>query len=275
MSKVKVGLQLFSVRDKMSQDFEGTLKAVKNMGYDCVEFAGYFEKSSEEIRKILDDLGLECASVHQTPEIFITEGQPAVDFLKGIGAKYCALPWLPKETLKTDFDKIIDTCNKAGKILKDNGIQLLYHNHDFEYETIDGECIIDKIYRVVPAEYLQPEFDTCWIKYAGYEPVEYLKKYSGRIDVVHLKDFICKELGSGPVYSLIDKSGKEVKSNSKEERGFKFRPVGSGMQDIPAIAKASIEAGAKYLIVEQDNWYDDDSLELAKQSREYLKSIGY
>ncbi len=275
MENIKIGLQLFSVRDKMAEDMEGTLKAVKEMGYDCVEFAGYFDKSAEEIRSMLDNLGLECISVHQTPSLFIEEGQKAVDFLKVLGAKYAAVPWYGVEEFKNNWNNTMELFTKAGKLLADNGIQMLYHNHDFEFQKLGDELIIDKLYSTMPEKYLQPEFDTCWIKYAGYDPLEYLKNYSGRINVVHLKDFYCKEFAAGPVYALIDENGKESKAPTREERAFEFRPIGSGLQDIKAICDASVKAGAHYLIVEQDDWYDKNSLELAKQSCEYLKSIGY
>jgi sugar phosphate isomerase/epimerase len=93
MKDFKVGIQLYSVRDHMNQDFYGTLKAIKNAGYDYVEFAGYFGKSAEEIRAMLDELGLECISVHEGAETYLNGGKAAVDFLNTIGAKYSAIPW--------------------------------------------------------------------------------------------------------------------------------------------------------------------------------------
>lgn len=275
MGNLKIGLQLFSVRDKMAEDMEGTLKKVKELGYDYVEFAGYFDKTAEEIREILDKYGLKCISVHQGLDFYEQKGQAGIDFVKTLGAEYSAVPWYDANVLKNNFDDTVKLFEKWGKTLKENGLKMLYHNHDFEFDTIDGEHIIDKLYNTLSSDVLNPEFDTCWIKYAGSEPVEYLNNYAGRIDIVHIKDFYAKVMAAGPVYALIDADGKEMPPQSREERGFEFRPVGSGIQDVKAILEASEKAGASYVIVEQDGWNDEDSMDCAKKSIDYLKSIGY
>lgn len=275
MSKVKVGLQLFSVRDHMEKDMDATLKQVKEMGYDYVEMAGYFGKSAEEIRAILDKYDLKCISVHQGLDFYDERGVEGAEYVKTLGAEYSVVPWYNKDELYSNLDEIMKKLEDAGKFLKDNGLKLLYHNHDFEFVEVNGELVIDTLYKTINKEYFNPEFDTCWVKYAGYEPLEYLDAYKGRIDIVHIKDFYAEKLGGGPVYTLIDKDGNEIQVDSKEVNKFEFRPVGSGIQDVEAIVEASIKAGAQYIIVEQDFCYDNDSLECAKKSREYLKSIGY
>ena len=185
MKKFKVGLQLFSIRNAMEQDMDAALKAVKEMGYDYVEFAGYFGKSAEEVKAILDKYGLECISVHQAPSLFWEEGQSAIDYLKGIGAKYCAIPWYTVDEFFNNWDETMAKFTDLGKQLKENGIQLMYHNHDFEFRTIDGEFILDKMYATIPNDILKPQFDTCWVHYAGNNPAEYLKKYVGKIDNIY------------------------------------------------------------------------------------------
>lgn len=277
MGKIGVGLQLYSVRDKMECDIESTLKAVKEMGYDYVEFAGYYGKSAEEIKEILDKTGLKCLFVHQGYEVFIENPEENVNYLKTLGVKYCAIPWMGVDKHKgTDnFEKTAEDIKYVAKLLKDNGIQLLYHNHEFEFEKIDGKYKLDWLYETIGLDLIKPEFDTCWVKYAGEDPCAYLEKYSGHVDVVHLKDFVCKEFGGGPVYALIDNTGKETpKKKTREENGFKFRCIGDGLQNFKEILASAEKGGAKYVIVEQDQWYDDDSLELASKSRKYLKSIG-
>lgn len=271
MKKFKVGLQLFSIREEMEKDMDAALKAVKEMGYDYVEFAGYFGKSAEEVKALLDKYGLEAVSVHQVPDLFWEEGQSAIDYLKTLGVKFCAIPWYSVDEFFQDWDGTMLKFQKLGEDMKANGIQLLYHNHDFEFKKIDGEFILDKMYKTIPAELLQPEFDTCWVHYAGNNPVEYLKQYSGRTEVVHLKDFVCEKLGGGPVYGLIAEDGEEIKSNSKEENGFKFKSIGCGIQDWKAILETCEANGTEYVIVEQDQWYDGSALEQAASSRKYLK----
>lgn len=274
MSNLKVGLQLYSIRDKMESDMEAALRTVKEIGYDYVEFAGYFGKSAEQIRALLDKYGLKCVCVHQSLDFYEEKGVDGADYVKALGAEYTAIPWYQKEELYENLDSILEKFGNMGKFLLDNQLKLLYHNHDFEYVKSGEELIIDKMYSTVDSKYLNPEFDTCWIKYAGYEPTEYLNAYAGRIDIVHIKDFYAEKMGGGPVYALIDKDGKEIK-NDKEENKFRFKPVGEGIQDVPAIIDASIKAGAQYIIVEQDQWYDEDSIECARRSREYLKKLGY
>lgn len=276
MKKFKVGLQLYSVRDEMEKDMDKTLGAVKAMGYDYVEFAGYFEKSAEEVKALLDKHGLECISVHQAPSLFFEEGQKAVDFLKVIGAKYCAIPWYEASKLAgtPDWEDTVKRFTELGKLLKGNDIQLLYHNHDFEFEKFEDKYLLDHLYDTIDADLIDPELDTCWVKYGGEDPVKYIKKYAGRVTVLHLKDFTAKAMAQGPAYALIDADGKETKKATKEDNGFKFMPCGSGIQDFEAILAAAEESGTEYVIVEQDSSYETPSLEAAKQSRDYLKTLG-
>ncbi|MDP4119231.1 MAG: sugar phosphate isomerase/epimerase [Bacillota bacterium] len=278
MKKFKIGLQLYSVRDDLKKDFEGTLQKIKKMGYDYVEFAGYYNRSAEEIKEILGRIGLEAMSVHQTYVALLEDEKATVDYIKALGVKYYAIPWMNIEKLTDpeNYKNTIDEFKKAGKILKDAGIQFLYHNHDFEFTNkIGDKTAFDTLYEAVPSDLLETEIDTCWVRYAGYDPAAYIREYSGRAHVVHLKDFICKNFNMGPVYALIDSNGNDSeKPKSKDEVGFEFRPIGSGVQDIPSILEAAEEAGAEYLIVEQDLASTASPLECAKQSREYLKSLG-
>lgn len=274
MKKFKVGLQLYSIREAMEKDMDAALKAVKEMGYDYVEFAGYFGKSAEEVKAILDKYGLEAVSVHQSIDLFEKEGKTAVDYLNTLGVKYSAIPWYSFDEFRNNWDETIEKFKSVSKLLREGGIQLMYHNHDFEFQKIDGEYVLDKLYNAIPNDMLKPQFDTCWVHYAGVNPAEYIKKYIGKIEVLHLKDFVCEKLGNGPVYALIDEDGKEMKKDTKEDSGFKLVPVGSGIQDFPAILEAAEEAGVEYVIVEQDVSVDRDPLDAAKMSRDYLKTLG-
>lgn len=276
MKQFKVGLQLYSVRDDMAADMLGTLKKVKEMGYDYVEFAGYFDHSAQEVKAMLDEVGLECVSVHQGYAPFLEDEKGMIDYLKVIGAKYCAIPWMGLENHKggEHYEQAMKEIAQVAKALKENGIQMLYHNHDFEFNKYEDKFLLDWLYETLPEDLMKTEVDCCWVRYAGYDPAEYIKKYTGRSPVVHLKDFVCTNFNAGAVYGLIDEKGKDEKPKSKEEAGFMFKPVGHGVQDIPAILKASEEAGADIVIVEQDQSPERPALEAAKMSREYLKSLG-
>jgi len=276
MKNLKVGLQLYSVREDMAKDMDATLKQVKEMGYDYVEFAGYFGKTAYEVRELLDKHGLQCISVHQTYDVFLTNEKENIDFLKTIGAKYCAVPWMGKERhAGTErFEQTKKEFIQVGQALKNAGIQFLYHNHDFEFETYEGKFLLDWLYESILEDLLKTQLDTCRVKYAGQDPVQYIKTYSGRAPIVHLKDFICKTFNMGAVYSLIDETGKEKKKPTREEVGFEFRPLGQGIQDIPSILQAAVEAGTEYVVVEQDQSPTCPALQAAKESRDYLKSLG-
>lgn len=274
MKDFKVGLQLYSVRYDMDKDFYGTLKAVKDAGYDYVEFAGYYGKSAGEIKSMLDGLGLVCPSVHQGPDLFLEKGQEAVDYLKVLGVKYSAVPWYGIENYRDGrFDETMAKFRRVGELLKKNGIQLTYHNHDFEFNYLDGEFILEKIYAALP-DLIEGEVDTCWARYAGVDPAAFIEKYAGRMHTLHLKDFTCRKLAAGPVYALIDDSGKAKDPGSKEDNGFEFRPLGMGMQDFPAILAAAERAEVEYVIVEQDESKDMPALEAARISRGYLRTLG-
>lgn len=277
MSKLKVGIQLYSLRDDMEKDMDATLKAVADMGYDCVEFAGYFGKSAEEVKAMLDKYGLEAISVHQGYEVFLEDEKANIDYLKTLGVKFCAIPWMDVKKHKGNdvYPQTVAEITKVAKALKAAGIQMCYHNHDFEFEKYDDKFLLDWLYEDIPSDLLETEIDTCWVKYAGYDPCEYISKYAGRAHIVHLKDFTCNAFAGGPVYALIDDEGKEGKKASKEDNGFMFKPVGSGIQDFPSIIAAAEKAGAEYVIVEQDQSEERPAIEAAEMSRKYLKSIGY
>lgn len=273
MKQFKIGVQLYSVRDEMARDFEGTLQKIAEMGYEYVEFAGYFGKTSEEIKAILDKYSLKCISVHQGLEFFESDAQRAIAFLKGFGVKYVVIPWYGKNALQDGaWEETKALFNRISSLLTENGMQLLYHNHDFEFEKLqDGRYIHDRIMSEVTG--LDPELDTCWVHYAGIDPAKKIKAFAGRVEIVHLKDFYCKTLGGGPVYALIDADGKEL-SGSREDRGFEFRPLGMGIQNMPEILAACEEAGSEYLIVEQDQSVGRAPMEAIAISRAYLKSLG-
>ena len=147
---------------------------------------------------------------------------------------------------------------------------LQYHNHDFEFLKLDGKYALDILYEEVGPELLQTQIDTCWVNVGGENPSDYVTKYAGRIPTVHLKDFAGSK--SEKMYALI---GIDDSAEQKEEKNtFEFRPVGKGVQDFPSIVKASIDGGAQWFIVEQDQpSMGLTPMECAKASIEYVKSI--
>jgi len=266
-----VGLQLYSVRDFLQNDFEGTLKKLKDMGYDYVETAGFYGKTAEEFAAGLKAAGLTAISAHVPYVEMVADPDKVISNCKTLGMKYVAIPYLDDKTRpgSEGFDGVLETIKSFGKKCADNGITLLYHNHDFEFIKMpDGRYGLDYMYETVDASLLQTELDCCWVNVAGEVPAEYIKKYAGRCPVVHLKDFT--GVKSENMYNLIG-----LKETAKETSAFEFRPVGYGKQDIPTIIKAAIASGASYLVVEQDQPGEQTSLEAVEMSRKYLKSLGF
>ncbi len=272
MKKFHVGIQLYGVRNAMEADFEGTLKAVADMGYEYVEFAGYYGRSADEIKALLDKYGLKCLSVHQGLDFYDSNPDAAAEFLKSFGTKYSVIPWYGAEKLAgTDaWEESVARFRRVGEILKAHGMKLGYHNHDFEFEKHEGKYLHDYIFEAL-GDLIDPELDTCWVHYAGINPADKIREFSGRVEIVHLKDFVCKELGGGPAYDLIDNSGKGLGKKSREDNGFRFAPLGQGRQNFAEILEACEQAGTEIVIVEQDQTYDVPELEAAKISRDYLR----
>lgn len=272
---MKTGVQLYSVRTDLESDFYGTLKAIRDMGYEGVEFAGLYGHTPAEIRKMCQELGLNPISAH-VPFVDMLEHteQVMADYAE-IGCKYIVIPYLmPEHRPGTEgFDLVLENAGRIGKAAAEKGMTLLYHNHNFEFEKIDGEYALDVLYRSVPAEYLQTEIDTCWVRVANVDPAEYVRKYSGRAPIVHLKDYYKKGEAVGKMFKLI---GLDDNEEDQASESFGFRPLGMGCQDVPSLLAAAADAGADWVIVEQDEPAKNMSrMESVKTSIDYLKTLSY
>lgn len=274
MENLKVGLQLYSIRDAMKADMDAALGQVKAMGYDYVEFAGgRYGRTAAETRQLLDKHSLQCISVHQSPSFFLNDPADAVSYVQQLGAGFCVIPIHRLPNYTDDWEGTVALFTRMGKAFKAAGIQLLYHNHDFELTKLENDdtFILDKLLSTVPAELLQPEFDSCWLSYGGASPVSYIEKYAQRLDVVHLKDYLCADLEPKPIWKLLEDNVISEKPAKKSEAGFRYMPVGSGVEDWPAIIGAIRRSTAQYVVVEQDDSRDMPPLEAAAQSCRYLR----
>lgn len=268
-----VALQLYSVRDDAGANFYATLKKVKEMGYDGVEFAGLYGNAPENIRKMCEELDLVPLSAHVPYYDMIANPADVFSQYAEIGCRFVAIPYLTPECRPgTDgFAKVVENALMLGKVAAQHGIRLLYHNHDFEFEKIEGKYALDLLYDTVPAEYLQTELDVCWVKVGGEDPAAYIAKYTGRAPIVHLKDYVGGK--SDNMYELIGIESE--KNNENAPKAFEFRPVGFGCQDMKGIINAASAAGAEWLCVEQDQPSMGLSpMECAQKSIQYLRSIG-
>jgi sugar phosphate isomerase/epimerase len=267
-----VAVQIYSVRDDAGADLRGTLEKIKAMGYDGVEFAGLYGNAPAEIKKMCEEIGLVPISAHVPYVDMVEDAKGVLSQYAEIGCRFVAVPYLmPEHRPEGDgFPQVVENIGKIALVAKELGIQLLYHNHDFEFVKLDGKYALEVLYDTVPADLLQTELDTCWVNVGGENPADYIRKFTGRSPVVHLKDFYGER--SDDMYELI---GIE-KTAPKKPGNFEFRPVGSGLQNFPEILRASEEAGAQWVVVEQDNpSMGLTPMQCIEKSREYLRTLGY
>jgi len=270
MSSLPIAVQVYSVRDVAQTDLYGTLKQIKEMGYDGVEFAGLYGHSPAEIKEWCREIGLAPVSAHVPFVDMLHDPIGVLSQYAEIGCQYVAVPYLVPEHRPehANFAYVVEFIGILCKAAKVLGMTMLYHNHEFEFVTVNGKYALDALYDTVPADLLQTELDTCWVNVGGENPADYIKKYTGRAPVVHLKDFAGEK--SENMYELIGIEKKDRSSISN----FEFRPVGKGNQNFPAILEAAKAAGAKWVVVEQDQpTMGLSSIESIKASIDYLKSF--
>lgn len=267
-------LQLYNLRNELAVDFEGTLQKTASLGYRHVELAGLYGKSPGEFKAELLKAGLSAVSAHVPYRDMLAAPEKVMAGYIEIGCKYIVIPYLNEEDRCTspNYDGVKREIAKLGELAKKQGAVLLYHNHEFEFQLYHGKYALDDLYDSIPASLLQTEIDTCWANIGGVNPSEYILKYRGRSPVVHLKDFYLPEgLSPENMYELI---GLTRQAAPNAEGGFEFRAVGYGKQNIPSILKAAEEAGASWVVVEQDLPTPGKTpLECAKDSIDYLRGL--
>ena len=273
MSKFPVAIQLYSVRDFMEKDVEATIKKVSEIGYDGVEFAGTFGYSAADLKAICEKYGVTPISAHVPIKELENDLENTVAYYKELGCEYIAIPWIGEEYRNSEeaLANTYKTVEKIGAYATESGLTLLYHNHDFEFKKVGDDYILDLLYSNVPATKLKTQLDTCWVKVGGENPAEYVRKYSGRAPVVHLKDFSGSK--SENMYALIGNDAtNDTKATSNEK--FQIRPCGYGCQNFEEIIAAAHDADAKWVVVEQDTASDGmNSLECAQKSFEHISSL--
>ncbi|AFK86270.1 xylose isomerase domain-containing protein [Thermoanaerobacterium aotearoense SCUT27] len=220
-----LSLQLYTVRNELKDDFVGTLEKVAEIGYKGVEFAGYGGLKANEMRRHLERLGLTPTGSHISLDALKSNLDKEIEYNLEIGNKYIVCPWNKYEA-KEDFIETAKLFNEIGEKCAEKGLIFCYHNHNHEFVNFDGKYGLDLIYENSNSNFLKAEIDTYWVKYAGEDPASYIKKYSGRVPLVHLKD--------------MDGATKD------------FAEIGEGIMNIKDIIDASLEAGVKWFIVEQD-----------------------
>lgn len=250
----QVGLQLYTLRDQTRNDFLGTIRKVAEIGYQAVEFAGYFNVPARELRRTLDECGLSAPSSHvglDFTDIGSMKSALAaqIEYAQELGLDYIITPWSPVPELPSmeDVNRIAQFLYQAGEQVTAAGLKYGYHNHAFEFKQVDGKAIIDHLLERIPAELMTVQFDLGWVHMGGSKPADYVRKYAGRVPLVHMKDF--------------------------GENGMKDTEVGQGVVDFKSVFDIAQQAGIRYYIVEQED-FKSSSLESAQQSLQYFKQLG-
>lgn len=192
-SSTPVGLELYSVRDDLKKDPEGTIRAVAQMGYQVVEFyAPYYEwdhAQAKQMRKLLDDLGLKCYSTHNDADYLQPEKiERARDLNLILGSKYIVQAWSDPQPNPDDWKAVADNLNAAAAKLAPDRLRVGYHNHDAEWKQVGGKRPMDVLAaNTNPTVMLQLDVGTCLE--AGADPVAWIRSNPGRIRSIHCKDW--------------------------------------------------------------------------------------
>lgn len=275
MKKFPVALQLFSVREDTAADFEGTVRKVASYGYDGVEFAGVFGRTAEQVKTLCAEVGITPISAHVSFEELMQDPEGVVSLYAEIGCKYIVIPYLNDEYRpgRGKFGETAAGFRMLGALCSAHGIRLCYHNHEFEFEKVNGEYALDILYKEIPETVLASQLDTCWVNVGGESPAAYLKKYAGRAPTIHLRDFVMP--GRSPVREyapIARRNGVPIWLDGSE--GLSDMPVGYGSEDIEALLHAAEEAGTEWLVIELDEPTEGlTALGCAGLSMEYLKTL--
>lgn len=249
----KIGIQLYTLKDVINDDPKGILKQLAGFGYKELETYGYkegklFGLPVAEFGKVVKDLGMRTVSGHYGIDIFEKDLERAIGDAKSLGQEYVVLPWLGDSYRTLDGIKgVCNTLNKAGELAKKSGIRIGYHNHDFEFQKMDGKVLYDVMLAELDPKLVSMEMDLYWVVYAGYDPLKYFAAYPGRFEQWHVKD-----------------RDKEVTNRNTE--------VGAGSIDFKSIFAQAKLSGMKHFYVEQE-YFARPSIESAKICIDNLKKM--
>lgn len=244
----RIGLQLYTVRREMERDLDRTLARVAEIGFDEVEFAGYFGRSAKAIRAQLDRVGLDAVSTHVDPEVVKNGLDEAIEAAATLGARYVVCAWIPEnERSLDDYRRYAERFNRAGEACRSAGLQFGYHNHDFEFLRAGDVLPFDLLLEETSVDLVKIELDLYWITKGGGSPRKYFDRYPGRFHLLHIKD-----MDQTPARSFAD--------------------PGRGTIDFPSILAHSEKAGVRHLFVENDE-PSGSPFESARIGYEYLKGL--
>ena len=242
----QIAAQLYTLRDfcKTPHDIAQTLKKVRAIGYQAVQVSGIAPTPESELKAMLDGEGLVCCATHEPTQKIFEETAGVIERLQKLDCRYTAIPSPGNYDLSTREAVLAFAAkaNAAGKLLRQSGQTLCYHNHHFEFGRFDEKPLLEILYDKTDLQHLQGEPDTYWIQYGGASPLEWCKKLHHRMPLIHLKDY-----GIGTENQPV------------------FREIGRGNLNWNDILPAAEAAGCQWFIVEQDTCERDpfDSLQIS------------
>ena len=243
-----VGLQLYTVRDAMAKDLDGTLAAVAAAGYRLVETAGMYGRSAGDLRALFDKHGIRTTSGHYALTELETNPETVFTTAKTLGQEYVTVPWLdPSQRTAETFGSLPARLNKLGEQARAAGLRIAYHNHDFEFENYGASTtVLERLLANTDPALVSFELDAYWAFKAGREPAEVVARYPGRFTMLHLKD--------------------STAAPAKE-----FADVGKGVIDFPRLISAAQRNGLRYAFVERD--VSPDPIASIRASHAYLATV--
>jgi sugar phosphate isomerase/epimerase len=247
----KVGLQLYSVKEDMEKDAQGTLKKLASFGYKELESYPsskgiFFGMKPAEFKKFIGDLGMKVVSSH----VDISKNfQKTVDEAASIEMKYLFCPYSKKGSI-AEYQKTAAQFNKLGEISKKSGLLFGYHNHDYAFQTMEGQLPYDLLLKETDPKLVVMELDLYWVVKAGADPIAYFEKHPGRFHAVHVKDM--------------------AKDGDKQTI-----EIGKGSIDFASIFKKAKVGGVKHFFVEQEEFVGSTPLDSAKLNAASLAKLTY
>jgi sugar phosphate isomerase/epimerase len=227
----QIGLQLYTLKEEAQKDFLGTLRRVAEMGYDGVEFAGYFDTPAGELRRVLVDLDLQVAGTHVGMSQLKNNLAQVIEYSQMIHCPAVICPAFADVDRQAEatYHLMADLFNRIGDQCRANGLRFLYHLHGYEFETYDGRYGLDILLDETEPANLGLELDTYWVEAAGLDAVESLQKYGPRCGAIHFKDM-----------------------NTHQAR--RDTEIGEGVLDVPALLQAAQAFAIDWFVVEQEQF---------------------
>lgn len=280
MSNVKIGIQLMVLREQIAKDgVYPALQKLSEIGFKCIEISQVqmTPENVSQIKKACKDFGIDIAAMSAAVEPMMpgmesltTDFDKIVADCKTLECNYLRIGMLPFNYIGS-LEKSMAFAQKAEEMaakLEEHGIKLYYHNHHIEFVKYDSKYLLDIIRD--NTKKLGFEIDVHWVQRGGENPIEYIKTFKGRLELLHLKDYKIVE----PDFT--DCSPADMKKFMQAFTDVvRFAEIGEGSLNFPEIIKTGIETGAKYLLIEQDDTYGKDPYDCLALSKENLCKMGY